>query len=80
LEEYDKYWDAIRTEPTLIADAEAKGIALGREEGEEIGIQKSKIAVVINSFENKIPISLIANITQLSEDDVVKILKENGKL
>ena len=88
LEEYDKYWDAIRTERTLIADAEAKGIALGREEGEEIGIQKgeeigiqkNKIAVIINSFENKIPISLIANITQLSEDEVLKILREHEKM
>jgi len=76
----------------VIADAEAKGIALGREEGreegeeigiqkgEQIGIQKSKIAVVINSFENKIPISIIANITQLSEDEVVRILREHGEM
>jgi predicted transposase/invertase (TIGR01784 family) len=92
LDAYDKYWDTIRTERTLIADAEAKGIAQGRQEGREegrqegreegelIGIVKEKTAVILNGYDNGIPILMLANITQLTEDEVTIILKEHGKL
>ena len=56
----------------------------GIEKGEQIGIQKGKneekVKVVVNSFKNGIDISLIANITNLSEDKVIMILKENGMM
>ena len=68
LEAYEKYWDSIRAERTLIADAEDRGKIEG------------KIEVVINSFNNGINISLIANITNLTEDEVLKILTDNGKI
>ena len=108
LEAYDKYWDTIRTEKTLIADAEAKGEQIGMQKGEQIGMQKGEqigmqkgeqIGIqkgeqigmqkgehkkqnefVIKSFENDISISLIANITQLTEEEVIKILREHGKM
>jgi len=88
LEAYDKYWDSIRSEKTLIVDAEAKGIQQGRQEGrqegEQIGIQKGEhkkqTEIVLNCFDNNISIPLIANITQLTEDEVISILKENGKI
>ena len=92
LDAYDKYWDTIRTERTLIADAEAKGIAQGRQEGREegrqegreegelIGIVKEKTAVILNGYDNGIPILMLANITQLTEDEVTIILKEHGKI
>jgi predicted transposase/invertase (TIGR01784 family) len=111
LEAYDKYWDTIRVERTLIADAEAKGEQIGIQKGEQIGIQKGeqigiqkgeqigiqkgeqigiqkgeqigiqkiKIEMVITLHEDGIPISQIAKYTKLSVDDVMKILKENGK-
>jgi predicted transposase YdaD len=94
LEAYDKYWDTIRVERTLIADAEAKGEQIGIQKGEQIGIQKGeqigiqkgeqigiqkiKIEMVITLHEDGIPISQIAKYTKLSVDDVIKILKENS--
>ncbi len=36
LETYDKYWDQVRTERTLIGDSFEKGI----EKGEQIGLEK----------------------------------------
>ena len=50
LETYDKYWDQVRTEKTLIADSLEKGKAegeqvgfeKGREEGERLGLEKGK--------------------------------------
>ncbi|MFZ1748645.1 MAG: Rpn family recombination-promoting nuclease/putative transposase, partial [Saprospiraceae bacterium] len=49
-------------------------------EGEQIGIQKEKIKVVLNCFDQNIAIAMITNITGLSEDEVIKILKEHGKV
>ncbi len=71
LEAYDKYWDSIRTEKTLIADAEAKG--------EQVGMQKGKIEVVFALNEDKISISQIAKYTKLSEDEVIDIIRNHGK-
>ena len=42
--------------------------------------KKKMTEVVINCFENSISIPVIANIAQLSEDDVIRILKEHGKI
>ncbi|MGB4960579.1 MAG: hypothetical protein WBO36_13950, partial [Saprospiraceae bacterium] len=49
-------------------------------EGEQIGIQKEKIKVVLNCFDQNIAIAMITNINGLSEDEVIKILKEHGKV
>jgi predicted transposase/invertase (TIGR01784 family) len=72
LEAYDKYWDTIRTEKTLIVDAESKG----RQEGE----LKNKIQVVLKAYENGLAIEMIANITSLTVEEVVAILKSNHKI
>ena len=37
---YEKFWDIIRTERTLLNSAERRGLIQGRQEGEEIGIKK----------------------------------------
>ena len=50
LEAYDRYWDAVRTERTLIegkaAEAKAEGVAEGRaagiEEGRAVGIEEGR--------------------------------------
>lgn len=76
LEAYDKYWDTIRTEKTIIADAEAKGEQIGIQKGE----LKKEIEVILNGFDNNISISILSNITQVSEEKVIKILKDFGKL
>ena len=53
-----------------------EGIDVGRKEGE----LNKLIQVVLNSFDNNITIPLIANITQLSEEEVVAILKQHGRM
>ena len=70
LEAYDKYWDAIQTERTLIADAEEKGI--------KKGIKVGKIDFVIKSYEKGLDIALIADITGLTAAEVTQILNTNG--
>jgi predicted transposase YdaD len=61
-----------------------EGEQIGIQKGEQIGIQKGEnnkqIEFVFSSFDNGISISLIANITKLTENVVIKILKENGKM
>jgi len=52
----------------------------GRQEGEQIGIQKKEIEVVLKSRDSGLSISLIANITGLGEEEVTKILKDHGKI
>jgi predicted transposase/invertase (TIGR01784 family) len=80
LEAYDKYWDAIQTEKSLIADAEERGITFGKLEGKLEGRSEEKTLVVLKGFDNNLTISLISNITELSENEVEKILRENGRL
>ncbi len=74
LEAYDKYWDSIRTEKTLIADAEAKGEERGRQEGRFA----EKVSVILNGLKKGLTISQLSQITELNEQEVINILNENG--
>lgn len=53
-------------------------------EGEEIGIQKGiqkgKLEVILKGFDGGLKISILANITDLNEETVIKILKENKRI
>ncbi len=64
----------------LINEGEAKGEARGEARGEVKGIEKTTIQVVLKGFDNKIEIAILANLTTLSEADVIKILKDHGKM
>jgi predicted transposase YdaD len=68
----------------IVKENQQIGEQIGIQKGEQIGIQigatKKINEFVLSSHENGIAISLIANITKLSEEDIMKILKENGKL
>jgi predicted transposase/invertase (TIGR01784 family) len=57
-----------------------KGEQIGIQKGEQIGIQKEKIKVVLNGFDNDLKIPVISNITNLSEADVMTILKNYGRI
>jgi predicted transposase/invertase (TIGR01784 family) len=72
LEAYDKYWDTIQTEKSFIADAEERGIIQGKIE--------EKIEFILSLNEDKISIPQIAKHVRLSEQEVIKILQEKGKL
>ena len=72
---YDKYIDAIRTEKTLIAEAEAqgraKGVAEGKAEGKTEGEKESAIATAKNLKKMGIlTFQQIADVTSLSISEI----------
>jgi hypothetical protein len=91
---YDRYWDAIRVENTLIsvsrkegkaegiAEGKAEGIAEGRAIGEAIGRAEGKeqslIGFVISCQRNGIPLQQIQAITGLDEQKISEILRSNS--
>jgi MoaA/NifB/PqqE/SkfB family radical SAM enzyme len=48
--------------------------------GRQEGILQNQVKIILNCHENKIPVPLIANITQLNENEVISILKDNGRI
>ena len=69
---YDKYWDIIRTEKTLVEGAWRKGHAEGRAE--------SKIEAAINAHKAGCSIDTITAITGLTAKQITEILKQNRLL
>jgi len=61
-----------------------KGEQIGIQKGGQIGIQKGKIEgkieVVLNCDDQGMEIEMISNITGLTEEDILKILKGHGRL
>ena len=53
---------------------------IGIQKGEQIGIQKEKVEIVLKAYDNGVDIPLISNITDLSEEQILSILKEHGKV
>lgn len=86
LETYDKYWDSISTERTLVADAEKigleKGMEKGMEKGELIGVEKGvQLTMQIIKLHNQgKTTSQIAQTTGQSEEYVRHILIDTGLL
>jgi predicted transposase/invertase (TIGR01784 family) len=90
LEAYDKWKIDIMTERSAINDARKEGLAEGLAEGEVIGMEKGKTEgraegetkktkeVIINSHRTGIPAETIAVITNLTVEQVLKIIKENN--
>jgi predicted transposase/invertase (TIGR01784 family) len=82
--EYDAFIKEQRISENMLFTAKFEGREEGREEGlaigEAKGREKSKIEIILSAFENKVPVTLIATITKLSEDEVIKILKDQEKI
>ncbi|MDR1583238.1 MAG: hypothetical protein LBS55_08285, partial [Prevotellaceae bacterium] len=55
-----------------------EGIEIGKVEGIEIGEKRGIEKTVINSFKNGLSLEIISSITQLSNDEVISILKKHG--
>lgn len=77
LETYDKYWDSIRTEKTLMLDSYDEGRYKGMKEGIEEGKKEGKIEEkkeIAKSLKNiGISIDIIKNSTGLSDDEINKL-------
>jgi predicted transposase/invertase (TIGR01784 family) len=71
-QQYDQYLKEIRISQDMIESAVDRGKLEGKIEG--------KVEVVIKGFDNDLSIGLLTNITQLTEEEVVKILKEHGRI
>jgi len=71
--EYDKSWDAVSSEKTLLrgkyAEGEAQGIVKGKEE------ERKKLITSIHL--SGLPIEQIAKITQLSQGEIKRIIESN---
>jgi predicted transposase/invertase (TIGR01784 family) len=77
---YDKYWDIIRTENSLIAVSRAEGRAEGLAEGEAKGKEEGMAEIVINCRRNCFSIEQIQTITGLSEEKILEIFRSNDEV
>lgn len=81
LADYDKYWDAISIEKTLVSDAHEsgleKGLEKGREEGITMGEQRAKQAFARKLLSKGLSLEEIASLTELSIS-TIKVLAEEA--
>jgi hypothetical protein len=79
---YDKYWDNISVEKSLISTSIAKGRAEGIVEGEAKGIAKGKaeeqVKIIVKGYKSGMSVDSLASFTDLTSDRVIAILKEQG--
>ena len=73
LEAYERNWDAIRSEKTLMEDKWEEGLEKGREEGREEGVQVGLIHVAKNLLKGGFELNVIAQNTGLSMEVLKKL-------
>lgn len=72
---YDREWDAIRSEKTLLTGKYEQGKSEGRAEGRAEGEMKTKIEMVHSLNQLGISLEQISTATKLSREEVQKILE-----
>ena len=72
---YDKSWDAVSSERTLLSGRYKEGKAEGRAEGRAEGEMKAKIEMVCSLHQLGISIEQIATAAKLSHKEVQKLLE-----
>ena len=77
-QQYNKHKENLLVSLSQLEMASIQGKIEGKIEGEIKGEIKEKRQTVINGFKNGLEIKMISNITQLVEEEVIKILKEEG--
>lgn len=70
---YDKNWDRISSEKTILSETHAAGMAQGRAEGRAEGEQLGIIKVALNAREKGMSIKDIAELTGLSEGEISQL-------
>ena len=73
---YDKYMETFAVSESEIKTARYEG----REEGREEGIEEGRIQMILNAYKKGLPISIIADIADRTENEVKRILVEYGLL
>ena len=79
-QEYDNFIKSVRISKSALESARFEGREEGIEKGIEKGIEVTKVQAVIKGYENNLSVSLISNINDLSEERVIKILRDHGKM
>jgi len=75
-QKYNQYLKEVRVSKDMLDTALERGL----EQGLEQGLEKGKIEVVLKGHENGLEVLVLANITSLPEEEVIRILKEHGRL
>jgi hypothetical protein len=66
---YDKYWDSISVERTLLADSFIEGKIEGKIEGIEL--------MIVNGYKTGGTIEFLSNMAQISPEKIREILKNH---
>ena len=76
LRAYDKFWDSVSVERTLIDDSYQKGKEEGKEEGRAEGMSQRSLEIARNLLSLGLPINQITQATGLTEEEI-ELLKES---
>lgn len=70
---YEKFWDIISVERTLMSSAERKGLKKGKEEGREEGRMEEKILIASNAKKQGLLPEMISSLTGLSLEEIERL-------
>ncbi|MDR0940064.1 MAG: Rpn family recombination-promoting nuclease/putative transposase [Mediterranea sp.] len=73
---YEKFWDIISVEKTLISSHERRGEAKGRAEGRVEGEEKARHEIALSLIESGIPFETISKSTGLSMEEIGKLANQ----
>lgn len=77
-EKYDQYLKDFRISSDMLETARLSGKVEGNAEGKVEGKVEGKIEVIINGYNKGLHVSLISNIVSMTENEVLRILREHG--
>ena len=75
---YDKYWDSISVERTLLSDSYVEGKAEGKMEGIMEGKSEGITLMIVNGRKAGISIEILSAMAQISAEEVEVILRNHG--
>lgn len=70
---YEKFWDIISVEKTLVSSAERKGKEEGKKEGIEEGKKEEKLLIASNAKKQGLSLDIISSLTGLSVEEIEKL-------
>ena len=76
LRAYDKFWDSVSVERTLLDDRYQKGKEEGKEEGRAEGMSQRSLEIARNLLSLGLPVDQIIQATGLTEEEI-ELLKES---
>jgi predicted transposase/invertase (TIGR01784 family) len=75
---YEKFWDIVSTEKSMVSSSLKKGHAEGRAEGEAIGIEKGRAEALREmarkAMRDGLPLAQVQALTGLSEKEIKLII------